>query len=130
MYKAIFRNRWIAMLWVLGMLVSVGLFFARGGGQERLAAATNTITSGKTAFDEAPERAEALVTDDQASDDGAMNDEEDATLGEEHRSSNSLRGKTLTLARRPAEGDEGDGDEAETYVIIDRNSAGQGNEDY
>lgn len=43
MYQFLFRNRWLALVWVLSMLGLVATFFAKDGGQQKLEAAAKQI---------------------------------------------------------------------------------------
>jgi hypothetical protein len=36
MGQLIFRNKWVALIWVIGLLASLGAFFSKGGGVEAL----------------------------------------------------------------------------------------------
>jgi len=47
MVKLLFRNRWIALAWMLGTLLSVGLFFSAGGGHGKFTRMASDMASGK-----------------------------------------------------------------------------------
>ena len=47
MGQLIFRNRWFALIWVSGMLVSLATFFGEGGGHEKLDQAAAQLRENK-----------------------------------------------------------------------------------
>ena len=58
MTQLLFRNRWFALLWALGLCFTISRFFGDGGGQEQLAKAADDIRS-KRAAAQAQSRAQA-----------------------------------------------------------------------
>ena len=54
MQKLIFRNRWIALVWALGLLMSTVAFFGEGGGSEQLDQAATQIRAKRQPAEPAP----------------------------------------------------------------------------
>lgn len=97
----LFRNRWIAFVWAMGVLASIGVFFSDGGGQEELVRATETIRE-NAAFTSSQQEPEAIFLDE--AEEPVFTEEEEPATG------------TLRPGEASADGEE---DEAETYVILD-----------
>ena len=111
MARFLFRNRWIALVWVVGVLASIGVFFSEGGGQEDLARAAESIRE-NSEFAEGPAEEEPADFSEEEEEPAPEESEAAASGGQKVR---------LVSSSRDAEAEEDDG--AETYVILDRNAA-------
>lgn len=59
MTQLLFRNRWFALIWALGLCFTISRFFGEGGGQEELAKAADDIRTKRAAAAQAQSRARA-----------------------------------------------------------------------
>lgn len=102
MARWIFRNRWIAFFWAIGLLVSISVFFGKDGGQEKLAQAASEIRAQR----QAPSPTPQPEVDAAATESGYWGED-----GEGDGQSDLSRGSAV---------DNGSGDEeADSYVILD-----------
>lgn len=121
MPRFLFRNRWFALVWAVGVLASIGLFFSEGGGQEDLAQATETIRENAEFARNEPE-AEPTFLDETEEEEA-----EEPAFAEEEPATGTRRVMTAKMRLgRPAAGEadtDGEDDGAETYVILDSGTA-------
>lgn len=105
MPKFIFRSRWIAIIWAMGVLFSIGTFFSQGGGQEKLTKAASDIRAQQQAK-VTQASVEVAEIQDPAEDGGFA--------GDEAVRSEPVRGEAV-------DPDGGEPD-ADSYVILDRSA--------
>lgn len=117
MIRLLFRNRWIAFFWMLGILASVAMFFSAGGGHEQLARAASDVEAGNKAPAFSADGYQAF-----AEPDDAYADPDDQSVSDPDRPSARGKTKSFTLVTRPAAGDEAEEGDAETYVVLDKDS--------
>ena len=128
MPRFLFRNRWIALVWALGVLASIGVFFSDGGGQEDLAKAAETIRENAEFASSQQEPEATFVEEDEA----AQETDEVVFAEEEEPATGTRRVMTAKMrlgTPRPGEGGAED-DEVETYVILDPQTAIPEGEDF
>lgn len=110
MPKFIFRSRWIAIVWAMGVLFSIGTFFSDGGGQEKLTQAASDIRAKQQATVNQAQVAQANVEvaeiEDAAEDGGFAGDE-------------AIRPDPVRGAAIDPDSSEPD---ADSYVILDRSA--------
>ena len=86
MTQLLFRNRWFALLWALGLCFTISRFFGDGGGQEQLAKAADDIRS-KRAAAEAQSKAQAEYEDAEAARVAEQREDGEALDNREYRDS-------------------------------------------
>ncbi|HMO68080.1 MAG TPA: hypothetical protein PKE25_05360 [Novosphingobium sp.] len=110
MPRFLFRNRWFALVWVLATLVSIGVFFSEGGAHQDLEKAAATIRENADIAQAAGEhQSDAFAEDEEP----ASADEEDAAQGP----------RKVRLVSSGSGQEDGEDDGAETYVILDPQTA-------
>lgn len=118
MPKFLFRNRWLALVWAFGVLISISVFFSEGGGQENLAKAAEDLR-GKAEFAEAP--------GEDAEDAGFAPVDEEVTFADDEPAEaggKPVKAKLRLGVPQPGGDDsESADDAAETYVILEPNTA-------
>lgn len=128
MPRFLFRNRWIALVWAVGVLASIGVFFSDDGGHKDLARATETIReNAEFASGEQEPETTFLDEEDPAEEAVFAEEEEEPATGTRRVMTAKMRLGTP----RPGEGDtEGEDDAVETYVILDPQTAIAEGEDF
>ena len=121
MPRFLFRNRWIALAWAVGVLASIGVFFSDGGGQEDLAKAAETIRENVEYASGEPQPEATFADEEDAAEDPVFAEEEEEPATGTRR---VMTARMRLGTPRPGEGggqDEDDG--VETYVILDPQTA-------